>query len=165
MIARFSSKMPPRHLLGLSLAVVTLSNLVGCAQFDLMKSFEGFSAAESDQYGERQQQQQRPSARCQVMIDNGWGEPKVTDIELRGPMTVTDVLKQAKAMRRYGSMDVEVLRMTPNSPRPLRLPVTYQPREQSVKVEQDYAILPNDQIRVTHTASSPLSGLLGGVTQ
>ena len=79
------------------------------------------------------------------------GEPKTFDGYLQndsatGPVTVQTALEESGAVGRYRNMEITMYRRVSESGRLLKLPVSYVPRSDSVKVEQDYALHPGDRI-------------------
>lgn len=141
-------------LFGLIL-VVGLSS--GCSSFSMMgsKPVPANDPVSSDVY--------------RVELYSGHGDPKTFDGYLNsgsatGPVTVQTALEESGAVGRYRNMEITMYRRVSDSGRLLKLPVTFVPRTDSVKVEQDYALHPGDRIVVKPVTRGLFSLITGGST-
>ena len=101
-----------------------------------------------------------------VEMYSSHGEPKNFDGYLNsdqatGPVTVQTALEESGAVGRYRNMEITLYRRVSDSGRLLKLPVSFRPRTDSVKVEQDYALQPGDRI-VVKPVSKGLFSLISG---
>lgn len=142
-----------RQILGLVCWLGCAATITGCGSFQFRPTVDLDEAMLQDQ----------PSANCLVMIESFRGDPRIETVTLTGPMTVDDVLKQAKATRAFRTIEVEIRRRSAESNQMIKLPVTYDTRNRRVNYEQNYAILPNDRIIVRSGEVSPFADLLGNL--
>lgn len=97
------------------------------------------------------------------------GEPKAYEGNLNsnptnGPVTVQTALEVSGAVGRYRNMEVTLYRRVEESGKLLKLPIVFQPRTDSVKVEQDYALYPGDRIVIRPVTSGLFALLTGGMS-
>ena len=97
---------------------------------------------------------------CQVVVEGKRGDSRVETVALPGPMTVEDVLHQAKATRAFSSIEIDIVRRSPETNQLHKMSVSYDTRNRRVPIEQNYAVLPNDRIVVRGSDASPFSNLL-----
>jgi hypothetical protein len=64
-------------------------------------------------------------------------------------LTVQSALEQAGAIKSFSNAKVDLFRIIPNSPQPLKMACDFQPGKKIIKYEQDYQILPGDRLVVT----------------
>ena len=91
-----------------------------------------------------------------VELHQRFGQPKVTAFPLVEGATVQSALEESGAISTYRKMNVEILRRVPETGRMLKLPVVYDTRNDHVKIEQDYALHPNDRVIVRPASNSAL---------
>lgn len=95
-----------------------------------------------------------------VELHQRFGQPKVTAFPLGEDTTVQSALEESGAISTYRKMDVEILRRVPETGRMLKLPVVYDTRNDHVKIEQDYALHPNDRVVVRPASNSALDKVM-----
>lgn len=97
------------------------------------------------------------------------GEPTIHDgvitaLSDGSPFTVQSALEDSGAIDRFKRMEINVYRKVEGSSRGLKMPVTYEPGRDAVRVDQDYALHPGDRIIVKPIKQSILSVIQGGLT-
>jgi len=100
-----------------------------------------------------------------VEIHSNFGSPRQYKGTLSGTKTISDALAEAKAVKRYQSLDIEVLRVVEKdgNSRGLRMPVDFDTRTGGPSPEQDYALLDGDRVIVKPQQSSGLVKMLSSV--
>ena len=63
-------------------------------------------------------------------------------------ITIQEVLEKSGTTQKYRAMMVDIARRIPETGEVLKLPVKYDPNEGTVSPEQNYAILPGDEILI-----------------
>lgn len=81
-----------------------------------------------------------------------------------GPVTVQTALESSGAVDKYKRMEITLYRRVAETGRMLKMPVVYQPRSDSVKVEQDYALHPGDRIVIKPVARGLFSLVMDGMS-
>jgi hypothetical protein len=103
----------------------------------------------------------KPSAgQYRVEMNSTFGKPKAYVGSLQGNITVQDALEQSGAVKKFRSMDVEVLRVVDTADtgaRGLRMKVNYDTSDKSVMPEQNYALLNGDRIIVSPRSTGPIN--------
>ena len=93
------------------------------------------------------------------------GSPKKYDGTLVAGDTVSAALVKAGAIKKFRSMDIEILRIVEKDGRNrgLRMPVIYESHLKAPAPEQDYALLDGDRIVVKPKESGSLVQMLGNM--
>ena len=91
------------------------------------------------------------------------GQPKVFTGHLTEPITVQQALEESGATKKYRNMLIDLARRTPQSSEILRLPITYQPGERHVLEQQNYSILPGDEILIRRGSKGPIDAMLRSI--
>lgn len=91
------------------------------------------------------------------------GAPKQYKGSLTGNTTVSEALEKSGAIKKFRSMDVEILRVVEHEGRSrgLRMPVEYETRSRGPAAHQDYALLDGDRVVVKPRNSGSLLKMLG----
>jgi len=100
-----------------------------------------------------------------VEMHPNMGSPKQYKGALTAGDTVSVALKKAGAIKKFRSMDIEVLRIVEKDGknRGLRMPVIYETRLKAPAPEQDYALLDGDRVIVKPKESGSLVKMLGNM--
>ena len=96
-----------------------------------------------------------------IEMESAFGS-KVAQSEIRGDITVQDVLKLSGATSKYRSMEILMVRQLPGQ-MPLKMPVEYDARKNEVNMHQNYAIHDGDHILVRAKSSSMMSQIFGSL--
>lgn len=99
-----------------------------------------------------------------VEMHPNFGSPKQYKGVLTGGTTVSEALSKSGAVKKFRSMDVEILRIVEHKGRNrgLRMPVNYQ-GQTGPDPSQDYALLDGDRIVVKPKESSSIVKMIGSV--
>lgn len=140
-----------RRILQSLLFVCALScTLSGCSTLNLFGSKQlPFGAASVEA-------PKTPPAKFVVEKHSKFGAPKTFEGTLSDQLTVQSALKAAGVRRIGRGMKIEVYRRVADTGRVIKLPVEYDARKKAVKMEQDYAIHPNDRIVIRQNSNSGL---------
>ena len=100
-----------------------------------------------------------------VEVHSNFGSPRQYKGQLNGTKTISDALTEAKAVKRYQTLDIEVLRVVEKNgkSRGLRMPVDFDPQASGPSPEQDYALLDGDRIVVKPKQAGGLVKMLSAV--
>jgi hypothetical protein len=100
---------------------------------------------------------------CLVELNPLIGKPRQVSLVLQEGMTVQSALEQTKAHRKYGSMELVLVRQpaTPGS-EPQRLGATWEPKQRRVSIDTDYALYPGDVLVVNQLARKSVGELMLG---
>lgn len=101
-----------------------------------------------------------------VELHRKMAAPKMIALPLQDQATVQTALEESGAISMFRTMEIEVHRRVPETGRLLKMQVDYDPGQDQVRVEQDYALHPNDRIIVKPASKGALdkvmSQLMGG---
>ncbi len=89
------------------------------------------------------------------------GKPMRMEGTLDETMYVQGALEKTRAMKRFGKVNVFVVRTNQDSDRKHRMDVTYDSAKRRVTPETDYALHPGDRIVVVEDSSSLVDKLMG----
>ncbi len=99
-----------------------------------------------------------PRGSCTIVLQPSRGEPKIVEMPLHEGATVQTALDFSKATRKFGRMEIHVLRTPPaHGPGPARVQkmnVEFNRKRRWVNAEYDYALYPNDRIVVKEDATT-----------
>ena len=113
--------------------------------------------------GEIEATPEQPSVK--VSIKGKFSRTKKLTLPLEDGMTLQDVLTETKVTRRYRDMEINVMRVTPQSNgMAVPLQAEYDTVHNRVGVLHDMALYPGDHIMIVEEVSSPLDDMLGSVT-
>jgi hypothetical protein len=76
------------------------------------------------------------------------GKPKMETIPLQGNMTANDILESKGLTKKYARMELTLIRTIPGTQNRHKMELDYDTRKKRVKIEQDYALYPNDHLVV-----------------
>jgi hypothetical protein len=122
-------------LVALLLGFITLGS--GCSMMG-QHSMRNIPAAEDKSAGQ-----------FQVIKLSPLGTKDVYTGSITENLTVQSALEQAGAIKSFSNAKVDLFRIIPNSPQPLKMACDFQPGKKIIKYEQDYQILPGDRLVVT----------------
>lgn len=100
-----------------------------------------------------------PPGKFIVEMRDSDGKAKATEHSIAGPLNAHDALTQAKALKEFSRMKIELVRPLPSGSWH-RMPVDYDRSIKRVAAESDYAILPGDRLIVTEDTSNIFSDML-----
>lgn len=76
------------------------------------------------------------------------GKPKMETIPLQGNMTANDIIESKGLTKKYARMELTLIRTIPGTQNRHKMELDYDTRKKRVKIEQDYALYPNDHLIV-----------------
>ncbi|QDU27564.1 hypothetical protein ETAA8_26520 [Anatilimnocola aggregata] len=91
------------------------------------------------------------------------GKARAIEHTIAGPLNVHDALVQAKVIKEYRRMKLELVRPLPSGGWH-RMPVEYDRTSKRVAAECDYAILPGDRLIVTEDPTTILGDMMDSAT-
>ncbi len=100
-----------------------------------------------------------------VEMHPNFGAPKQYNGQLTGSTTVSEALAESGAVKKFRSMDVEILRVVEHKgkSRGLRMPVKYERRLKGAASNQDYALLDGDRVVVKPMGGGSLMKMVGAI--
>ena len=98
-------------------------------------------------------------------MHSSFGQPKQYKDQLTAGITVSEALRKSGAIKKFRSMEVEILRVVEKNgkSRGLRMPIDYQSNLRGPTPEQDYALLDGDRVVVKPDDSSTIVSMLGAM--
>ncbi len=98
-----------------------------------------------------------------VEMLSAFGKKSVYTGQLTEPTTVQMALNESGAIEKFRNLDVAILRVVSETGQALRMDVRFDPKEDAVAPEHDYAILPNDRIVVQPKSDNILDKMLESI--
>ena len=139
---------------GLGLILLAVSLSTGCASMQL-----GIPVAPPEQETVAQS-----GPMYQLEMKSTMGRTTVQRAPIEGAMTVQDALESSGALQKYRNMDITLSRIVEGSKQVLRLPVAYDPSEDHVLPEQNYALHPGDTISIGPRTSGSIESMIDSMT-
>jgi hypothetical protein len=100
-----------------------------------------------------------PPGKFIVEMRTAGGKATAAEHSISGPINAHDALNQAKALKQFSRMKIELVRPLPSGGWH-RMPLDYDRSIKRIAAESDYAILPGDRIIVTEDSSNILTDML-----
>lgn len=96
-----------------------------------------------------------------MVVKTDWGQVRKVKEPLPRPIPLQEALEKANAVPRFGSIEVVIQRVVPESGKTLRMEAEFDAEKDQIVSHQNYDIRPNDHIIVKPASSSPLDGVAG----
>ena len=80
------------------------------------------------------------------------------------PTTIQDALESSGALKKFKNMQITIYRQVQESGRSLKMPIQFEPGNNAVAIEQDYALHHGDRIMIEPTSSGPFDRILDALT-
>lgn len=105
---------------------------------------------------------EQPSVK--VSIKGQFSRTKTVNLPMEHGMTLQNVLAETKVTRRFRDMEINVMRVTPQSQGvAVPLQAEYDAVNNRVGVLHDMTLYPGDHVMIVEVTKSPLEEALGGV--
>jgi hypothetical protein len=98
-----------------------------------------------------------------VEMQGGFGKKSVYSGQLTEPTTVQTAIEKSGAIKKFRNLDVSILRVVSETGQGLKMDVRFDPTEDAIVPEQDYAILPGDRIVVQPKSNNLMDKVLENV--
>ena len=98
-------------------------------------------------------------AKVDIIFQPDRGQPERMERSLTEPTTVQQMLVQSGAVKKYGRIEVELLRPLPNGGSH-RIPCEYDRATKQINPENDYALMPGDRVVVKEDASTVIDDIM-----
>lgn len=146
--------LPQSHRIAIGCLLLGVVSVLssGCSLMELT-GFTPIEKAEATSTG-------TPVGTCQVLINNGWDATKKVEVPIYRGMHVQDVLVSAKAIKSHKKIMVTLVRQSPQTGMPMKLPCDYDGKEDRIPYGRDYEVFPGDQVLVEYDTSLPGEDLL-----
>lgn len=100
----------------------------------------------------------------QVVLTGLFGKTTAFEGTIDGPITVQTAIEKSGATTKYRGMDIVLMRAVEGKYQPLKMPVEYIYRDQTVRSSQDYALHNGDRILIKPQSNSMLDKVVDSVT-
>lgn len=139
-------------ILGLGLTFLLLAG-TGCSSTSLVKPLgTGMSVADEPIVGDKFYSMQ---------IKSDWGQTRSLKQPLPRPIPLQEALEKADAIPRFGSIEVSIHRVVPETGKRLIMKAEFDSDKNQILTHQNYDLRPNDHVIVRPaSAASPLDGLV-----
>jgi len=95
-----------------------------------------------------------------VELHSNWSNPTTTRETFSGPVPLQTVLEKSGVSRRYGNLDITVVRVSKNTGQLVRMKAKYDPKRRAIEPQYDYDILANDHVIIKPANSSPIDDVI-----
>ena len=142
------------HISALSI-ILAAASLSGCASLGTPKSDMKAEVLKAGQPGS----EAAGNAKVEIIFQPDRGQPERLERSLTESTTVQQMLVQSGAIKKYGRIEVELLRPLPNGGSH-RIPCEYDRATRQINPENDYAIMPGDRVVVKEDASTVIDDIM-----
>ncbi|MDP1564335.1 MAG: hypothetical protein Q8M16_23395 [Pirellulaceae bacterium] len=94
-----------------------------------------------------------------VEQSSNWSNPTTTREPFSGPVPLQKILEKSGATRRYGNLDITVVRVSKNTGQLVQMKAKYDPKRRAIEPNYDYDILANDHVIIKPSNSSPIDDM------
>ena len=155
-----SRRCPSCHLVNLLSVLMSVTMMLGCSALQLDPSSADLVMRQGTETAAGQQIAAAPSVKLEIRAAGK--SPEFREIPLREGMCIQDALIETQLTRRFGRMDLELMRR--NAQGLAKMDSRYEHKRNRVNPMYDYALHPGDHLVVTEDTTTVLDDMLKGLT-